>query len=38
MGIPNATRQQLVTDGIMTVDNLEDFDEIDLKQIAENLS
>jgi hypothetical protein len=37
MGMPNTTCLQLVTEGIVTVDNLEDFDEIDLKKIAENL-
>ena len=37
MGIPNATRLQLATEGIVTVDDLEEFDEGNLKQITENL-
>jgi hypothetical protein len=37
MAIPNATRVQLVTEGIATVDDLGEFDDENLKQIAENL-
>ena len=37
MGIPNATRLQLATEGIVTVDDLEEFDEGNLKQITDNL-
>jgi hypothetical protein len=38
MGIPNATRLQLVTQGIVNVQDLEEFDEADLtKQITENM-
>lgn len=37
MGIPNATRLQLVTEGIVSVDDLEEFDEANMKQITDNL-
>jgi hypothetical protein len=37
MGIPNATRLQLVTEGIVNVQDLEEFDEANLKQITENM-
>jgi hypothetical protein len=31
MGIPNATRLQIVTQGIVNVQDLEEFDEANLK-------
>lgn len=37
MAIPAATRAQLQTEGITTVDDLSEFKEADLKQISENL-
>ena len=37
MAIPTATVAQLGNEGITTVDDLIDFDEDSLKQIAENL-
>jgi hypothetical protein len=37
MGIPHETRVQLATEGIVTVDDLSEFDEDNLKQIADNL-
>jgi hypothetical protein len=37
MAIPHATRVQLATKGIDTVDDLGKFDEENLKQIADNL-
>jgi hypothetical protein len=37
MGIPNATCLQLVTEGIVSVDDLEEFDEANMKQITDNL-
>jgi hypothetical protein len=37
MAIPNATQAQLVNEGIATVDDLGEFDDEHLKQIAENL-
>ena len=37
MGIPNATRLQIVTQGIVNVQDLEEFDEANLKQITENM-
>ena len=37
MSIPSATRIQLQTEGINTVDDLAEFLEADLKQIGENL-
>jgi hypothetical protein len=37
MGIPNAARLQLVTEGIVSVADLEEFDETNMKQITDNL-
>ena len=37
MAIPNATRIQLQTEGINTVDDLAEFLAADLKQIGENM-
>ena len=37
MAIPHATRVQLNNEGITSVDDLSEFDEESLKQIAENL-
>ena len=37
MGIPNATVVQLQQEGIMTNDNLADFDKDTMEQIAANL-
>jgi hypothetical protein len=37
MGIPNATRLQLVTQGIVNVHDLEEFDEANLNHITENM-
>jgi hypothetical protein len=37
MGISHETRVQLATEGIVTVDDLSEFDEDNLKQIADNL-
>mmetsp|Transcript_26699 Transcript_26699/g.37843 ORF Transcript_26699/g.37843 Transcript_26699/m.37843 type:complete len:548 (+) Transcript_26699:2141-3784(+) len=37
MGIPAATLAQVNTEGIITVDDLEDFDDDALKQLADNL-
>ena len=37
MGIPQATVDQLVHEGIATVNDLSDFDEKSLGQVAENL-
>ena len=36
MAIPHATVVQLQTEGIMTVDDLEDFDEDDIDQVSSN--
>ena len=37
MGIPAATYARMATEGIVTVDDLEELDEETLKQIADNL-